>query len=114
MRYNYSCRCTPFALSLFLGAVLLLFSATAVMAAMDQDPLTAAQRSWLDAHKGQLTLAFEPDWPPASFFNGAGKVQGIIPEYVSLIEKNWDFSSSGLVMTPGPIFFGLGTMVSWT
>jgi len=91
MRYNYSCRCTPFALSLFLGAVLLLFSATAVMAAMDQDPLTAAQRSWLDAHKGQLTLAFEPDWPPASFFNGAGKVQGIIPEYVSLIEKKLGF-----------------------
>ncbi|WP_300667358.1 transporter substrate-binding domain-containing protein [Desulfoluna sp.] len=59
---------------------------------MTQDPLTAAQRQWLDAHQGQLTLAFEPDWPPASFFTGEGTVQGITPEYIALIEKKLDFT----------------------
>lgn len=92
VRFNRLCRHAPFFLLLFLGVLLLPFFLPVVMAAsLDQDPLTEAQRNWLDAHKGQLTLAFEPNWPPASFFTGEGQVQGIIPEYIALIEKKLGF-----------------------
>ena len=55
------------------------------------DPLPPEQRQWLEARKGQLTLAFEPNWPPASFIGDEGQVQGIVPEYISLIEEKLGF-----------------------
>ncbi|SCX81796.1 response regulator [Desulfoluna spongiiphila] len=79
-------------LCLVPGVLCLLFSLSAFAAAPSaSDPLTAAQRKWLDARKGKLSLAFEPDWPPASFFSDEGLVQGITPEYISLIEKKLGF-----------------------
>jgi len=67
------------------------FLSASSAAPLAEDPLTFVQRQWLDAHKGQLCMAIESNWPPASFLSGEGQVQGITPEYISLIEKKLGF-----------------------
>ncbi len=71
----------------FIGVFFLFLSPSVSQA----DPLTPQQRLWLDAHEGELTLAFEPNWPPVSFFTEDGSDTGIIPEYIALIEKKLGF-----------------------
>ena len=83
----------PFFFCLLVALLCAFFCVPALHAKIRGDgPLTASQRLWLDAHTGKLTLAFEGNWPPVSFFDGEGTARGIIPDYIALIEEKLDFT----------------------
>lgn len=49
--------------------------------------LDAQERAWLNTHGGEIRLAHSPDWPPMDFIGEDGKQQGMVADYVQLIEK---------------------------
>lgn len=47
---------------------------------------TPAEHNWLAAHP-QIRLAIDPDYPPYSFIDESGKLQGVVPEFLAKIEN---------------------------
>lgn len=56
----------------------------------EPDPLTPAERRWLEEHADELRLAPTPNYPPIDFFDRSGQHQGIAAEHFELIEKRLD------------------------
>ncbi|MCG8471473.1 MAG: transporter substrate-binding domain-containing protein, partial [Desulfobacterales bacterium] len=79
---------------LFAG-VLLIWAAVLPLAppasALENDPLTSKERSWLNAHSGTIRLAPSPNWEPMEFFDKTGTYSGLVAEYIRLIENRLDF-----------------------
>lgn len=55
------------------------------------DPLTREERAWLNAHSGKIRLAPAPFWEPMEFFDDTGTYQGLVADYMRLIEKRLGF-----------------------
>ena len=53
------------------------------------DPLTPAERQWLDAHP-IIRLAPTPDYEPTEFFDEQGVYRGITADIVAKIEERLD------------------------
>jgi len=78
---------------------LFIFSGSAplyVMAANDasataDDILTPFERSWLRAHP-QIRLAGDPNWPPFEMIDEEGEYQGIVADYLTLLEQRLGYS----------------------
>ena len=51
------------------------------------DILNEAERKWLNSHDGKIKLAPAPDWEPMEFFDKNGEYQGMVADYIRLIEK---------------------------
>ena len=56
-----------------------------------EDPLTPVERVWLDTHAGQIRLAPSPFWEPMEFFDKDGNYDGLVADYMKLIEKRLRF-----------------------
>jgi len=65
-------------------ALLVAIAASSALAAAD--PLTAAEREWLEAHP-VLRLAPTPDYEPTEFFDEQGIYRGITADMVAKIEE---------------------------
>jgi PAS domain S-box-containing protein len=52
-------------------------------------PLTAEERSWLQAHP-IIRFAPDPDFPPTEYFDSSGRYSGITADYLALLEKKLD------------------------
>lgn len=50
------------------------------------DPLTPAERAWLDRH-GPLRYAPDPAFPPFEYFRDNGQVDGLTPELLNLVAQ---------------------------
>ena len=68
-------------LGLFIAGILLLPGSGDTI-----DPLTADQRAWLKARNNTLRLAPCPDWGPMEFFDAQGNYQGMVADYIRLVE----------------------------
>lgn len=55
------------------------------------DILNEEERKWLNAHNGKIKLAPSPDWEPMEFFDENGEYQGMVADYIRLIEKKLKF-----------------------
>jgi len=55
------------------------------------DILTRDERKWLNVHDGKIRLAPAPDWEPMEFFDKNGVYQGMVADYIRLIEKKFEF-----------------------
>ncbi len=56
------------------------------------DLLTMEERTWLKAHDGKIRLAPTPHWAPMEFIDEKGRYQGLVADYIRLIEQNLDFT----------------------
>jgi PAS domain S-box-containing protein len=56
-----------------------------------KDPLTIQERTWLKAHDGKIRLAPTPHWAPMEFIDEKGRYQGLVADYIRLIEQNLGF-----------------------
>ena len=63
---------------------------TSVIAGQE-DPLTAEERAWLDAHSGRIRLAPAPFWEPMEFFDDNGAYKGLVADYMNLIQERLGF-----------------------
>lgn len=50
------------------------------------DPLSREERAWVDARSGAIRLAPSPFWEPMEFFNENGDYDGLVADYMKLIE----------------------------
>ena len=57
----------------------------------EKDLLTAEEKAYLES-KGTIKIAVNPYYPPYHFKNDSGELQGILIDYVSLLEEKIDFS----------------------
>lgn len=57
----------------------------------EPDPLTAEERAWLDANSGKIRLAPSPFWEPMEFFDENGNYEGLVADYMKLIEERLGF-----------------------
>ena len=84
---------TPHILALLLIALLgtLLFTEIAAGTATETytDPLTPAERVWLEKHP-VIRWAPDPYFPPVEYLDNSGKYSGIAADYVTLLEKKLD------------------------
>ncbi len=55
------------------------------------DPLTTEERAWLTAHDGKIRLAPTPHWAPMEFIDEKGRYQGLVADYIRLIEQTLGF-----------------------
>jgi len=60
----------------------------------DKTTLTIEEQQWLEAHRGKIKIAHAPDWPPMDFTDAAGNHQGMVADYIKLIEKKLDITFS--------------------
>lgn len=51
------------------------------------DPLTPDERQWLTEHDGQITFAYDQQFPPFEFSDDDGEFAGLGADYARLIEK---------------------------
>lgn len=71
----------------FLMLVTALAAQTATKPVSGPGPVLSAEESaWLKTHP-KLKLGLDPQWPPFSFTNAKGEIEGIDREYLNLIEK---------------------------
>lgn len=56
-----------------------------------EDPLTPEERTWLEAHAGNIRMAPSPFWEPMEFFDDAGNYKGLVADYMRLIEERLGF-----------------------
>jgi PAS domain S-box-containing protein len=73
---------------------IMLFYSAASFAGNDNTPndiLNKDERAWLDVHDGKIRLAPAPDWEPMEFFDENGVYQGMVADYIRLIEKKLEF-----------------------
>jgi PAS domain S-box-containing protein len=74
----------------WVAGTLLLFVVLMVLACNFSkeiaEPLSAKERTWLEAHP-VIRFAPDPDFPPVEFFDGRGVYRGITADYLSLLEK---------------------------
>ncbi|RLB86412.1 MAG: hypothetical protein DRH26_17295 [Deltaproteobacteria bacterium] len=62
-------------------------SSTTISGFIKNDILNEEERKWLNAHDGKIKLAPAPDWEPMEFFDENGEYQGMVADYIRLIEK---------------------------
>lgn len=75
---------------------ILLFAILSQIAyAQDKIDFTEEEKAWIKAHP-TVYFGYEPNWPPFEMYND-GEYQGIIGDYVKIIEKE-----TGIDMVPGP------------
>ncbi|GAB6175298.1 hypothetical protein JCM16814_01890 [Desulfobaculum senezii] len=74
---------------LFVAATLLLLAVIwiATRPAGWHDPLTPRERQWLSAHVGTIRIAATPSNKPLEYFDAEGRYQGMVADYVTLLEK---------------------------
>lgn len=77
-----------FRLSLLFFAALM---SVACESPSTQDPLTLAERTWLQEHSGKIRLAPTPNYPPIDFFDATGAHRGVAAEHIRLIEARLNF-----------------------
>lgn len=63
-----------------------LLLSPAQTAARNNLKFTPEEREWLSAHDGKIRVAPAPNWEPMEFFNGNGEYQGLVADYIRLIE----------------------------
>ena len=51
---------------------------------------TAEEKAWLDSHP-VIRISGDPDWLPIEAFNSAGTYEGIVPDYLKLLEERGGF-----------------------
>ncbi|HWG90009.1 MAG TPA: transporter substrate-binding domain-containing protein [Candidatus Thermoplasmatota archaeon] len=85
MRRSTAARTIPL-LVLTLGPALSLLLATAPVAATE-DPLTPAERAWIEAH-GPIRYAPDPDYPPFEWVDDEGNVTGINVDLLNRMSRN--------------------------
>ncbi len=54
------------------------------------DDLDSDDILWVRQNAANLRFAPNPTWPPAEFIDDSGNYQGIVADYVGIIEKNWE------------------------
>ena len=55
-----------------------------------QDILTPFERSWLKAHP-QIYIGGDPHWPPFEMIDKEGEYQGVVADYITLLEARLGF-----------------------
>jgi signal transduction histidine kinase len=85
----------PFRLFIFIFVGLALFAAR-VQAQAPASPLTltAEERAWVAAHP-EVRVGFDPAWPPFSFRDSQGRMEGIDADFLSRLTQ-----LTGLKFTP--------------
>lgn len=58
---------------------------------IEKDLLNVEEREWLKAHEGKVRLAPAPDWEPLEYFDKNGQYQGMVSDYIRLMEKKLNF-----------------------
>ncbi len=58
-----------------------------LLSCSEKDPLSPEQRLWLEKREGKINVALETNYPPVSFLNDAGEMNGISSDYLRLLEK---------------------------
>lgn len=61
--------------------------------------LTPDEKAWLADHDGEIRLAPAPDWEPMEFFDENGAYQGLVADYIRLIEERLNITFR-IVRTP--------------
>ncbi len=82
----------------FFLLLYILFEATPCHAA---NFLTPEERQWLIVNNGNVRLAPAPDWEPLEFFDENGEYNGMVADYIHLIEKKLNFKFDGPVKSRG-------------
>lgn len=54
------------------------------------DPLTPRERQWLQNHTAPLRVAATPSNKPLEYFDAEGQYQGMVADYIHLLEKKLD------------------------
>ncbi|WP_300673726.1 transporter substrate-binding domain-containing protein [Desulfoluna sp.] len=62
-----------------------------VYAGTQVDPLTSEERQWLTEHDGKIRLAPSPNWEPLEFFDKNGVYNGMVADYMHLLEERLGF-----------------------
>ncbi len=74
-----------------MGCLAMLLPPPQAMA-VPPDPLTVEERAWLNAHADTIRLAPAPYWEPMEFFDESGTYQGLVADYMKLIERRLGFT----------------------
>ena len=69
-----------------LFSALFLLTAFPNSLANAKDPLTKEERAWLTAHP-EIRIAPDPAFPPFEFIDNYGKLAGVGPDYLALLEE---------------------------
>lgn len=80
-------RWTTMGLVIVLGVLLLFYSNNKPAQSGETTTLTAEERQWLEARNGQIRLAPMPDWPPLDSLGPDGRPQGLMADYIELLEQ---------------------------
>ena len=62
--------------------------------------ITASERQWLEDNP-ELKVAMRTGWPPVEFRGDSGELEGVIPDLLSLIEEELDYSFEQVPVPPG-------------